>query len=70
MLVCTFTLVSRVLGQSHIDLGLELITQVAVLQNERTDTTLQQTSSDTGDLHCLYLRVQDTHIFLLYTIYR
>lgn len=31
MLVCTFTLVSRVLGQSHIDLGLELITQVAVL---------------------------------------
>lgn len=31
MLVCTFTLVSRVLGQSHVDLGLELITQVAVL---------------------------------------
>lgn len=31
MLVCTFTLVSRVLGQSHINLGLELIAQVAVL---------------------------------------
>lgn len=31
MLVCTFTLVSRVLGQSHINLGLELVAQVAVL---------------------------------------
>lgn len=43
MLVCTFSLVSRVLGQSHIDLGLELITQVAVLENKETKTT----SSDT-----------------------
>lgn len=32
MLVCTFTLVSRVLGQSHVDLGLKLITQVTVLE--------------------------------------
>lgn len=32
MLVCTFALVSRVLGQSHIDLGLELIAQVTVLE--------------------------------------
>lgn len=35
MLVCTFTLVSRVLGQSHIDLGLELVTQVAVLESRK-----------------------------------
>lgn len=32
MLVCTFALVSRVLGQSHVDLGLELIAQVTVLE--------------------------------------
>lgn len=32
MLVCAFTLVSRVLGQSHINLGLKLIAQVAVLR--------------------------------------
>ena len=41
MLVCTFTLVSRVLGQSHVDLGLELIAQVAVLESQRTETSLQ-----------------------------
>lgn len=33
MLVRTFTLVGRVLGQSHVDLGLELVTQVAVLED-------------------------------------
>lgn len=31
MLVCTFALVGRVLGQSNVDLGLELIPQVTVL---------------------------------------
>lgn len=31
MLVRTFALVGRVLGQGHVDLGLELITQIAVL---------------------------------------
>lgn len=35
MLVCTFTLVSRVLGQSHVDLGLKLIAQVTVLETGR-----------------------------------
>lgn len=41
MLVCTFALVSRVLGQSHIDLGLELVAQIAVLLNRRTETSLE-----------------------------
>lgn len=35
MLVCTFALVGRVLGQSNVDLGLELIPQVTVLDAEK-----------------------------------
>lgn len=38
MLVRTFTLVGRVLGQSHVDLGLELVTQVTVLENREQQT--------------------------------
>lgn len=34
MLVCAFTLVCRVLGQSHINLWLELVAQVAVLETQ------------------------------------
>lgn len=43
MLVRTFTLVCRVLGQSHVDLGLEFVAEIAVLENVITDTSL-----DTG----------------------
>jgi len=41
MLVRSFALVSRVLGQSHVDLGLELVAQVTVLEARRTGTSLQ-----------------------------
>lgn len=41
MLVCPFTLVRRILGQSHVHLRLELITQVTVLFGRKMTRWLQ-----------------------------
>lgn len=44
MLVCPFTLVCGILGQSHIHLRLELITQVTVLFDRKEDKIITDIS--------------------------